>query len=69
MNDQPDQPQDERTRLRARAADLGILADPDPAARPLTRDEYTAAVESMRGIGPALDAILDDERGPRASIT
>lgn len=49
----------ERVRLRARAA--GMLAETAPGSQ-LLDGEYDAAVQSLRGLGPVLDEILDEER-------
>ncbi|HTK65744.1 MAG TPA: toxin-antitoxin system HicB family antitoxin [Pseudonocardia sp.] len=51
---------DPRTRLRSRAQAAGVLREVpaqrvDPARR-------RSAVEAMRGIGPVLDDLLDEER-------
>lgn len=50
----------DRVRLRARAAGL---VPHITSATPLTDSEYRHAVQSLRGLGPVLDEILDDERG------
>ncbi|HEU5127586.1 MAG TPA: toxin-antitoxin system HicB family antitoxin [Glycomyces sp.] len=51
-------------RVKARAAGLGILAPPlQPVENTEDIDELRArAIESMRGAGPVIDAILDEDR-------
>jgi len=65
-------PDDSRTadeRVKARAAALGMLAPPLPhVGEPLDPDIdidelRERAIESMRGVGPILDSILDEDRG------
>lgn len=51
---------DRRTRLRARAASAGMLRS--VAAPALSQAERSAIVESTRGLGPMVDALLARER-------
>ncbi len=55
------EPTDRRTRLRARAAALNLLAASDPVP-PQTPAQRRATVDSTHGLGPILDAILDADR-------
>ena len=52
---------DRRARLRARAVALGTAAA--VPSRPLSATKRRAIIESSRGIGAVIDAILEDERG------
>lgn len=52
---------DRRARLRARAAALGILAPTEPVVKQ-TPAQRKAAIESTRGLGPVVDAIIDEDR-------
>lgn len=65
-------PDDSRTaveRIKARAAALGLLAAPLPAPvdskyADMDIDELREkAIDSMRGVGPILDSIIDEDRG------
>jgi len=51
-----------RRRLRAKAHQLGVLAEPHTPRRVLTDAERASALESARGLGPVLDSILEDGR-------
>lgn len=51
-----------RDRLRAKAAALGILHPGTGSGKRQTPAERRRAIESFRGIGPVLDAILDEDR-------
>lgn len=51
-----------RRRLRARAHQLGVLGEQRPARRVLSPDERAAAIDSARGLGKVVDAILEDGR-------
>lgn len=52
-----------RARLRARAASLGILRD--EAASAVTSVDRERAIASAVGIGPVLDAYLEEDRDRR----
>ena len=52
---------DRRARLRARAAAAGVAA-PVTASR-VSLARRRAVIASTRGLGPRIDAILEDERG------
>lgn len=61
-----------RARLRARAAALNVQAAPatasgapDASAPSLPAVARSAAIESTRGLGPLLDAIVDEDRDRR----
>jgi plasmid stability protein len=54
--------QDRTARLRARAAALGILAEPPGAARAVSLEERRRVVDSTRGLGPFIDDFLREER-------
>lgn len=56
---------DPRERLRARAAALGILAEPmgPPPTGPIP--SYEEILEENRGSGPALSEALEWTRGPK----
>jgi plasmid stability protein len=51
---------DRRTRLRAKAAALGVLRS--VPAPPVSEQDRRRALESTRGIGPVVDRLLDEER-------
>jgi hypothetical protein len=51
-----------RRRVRAKAHQLGVLAEPHRARRKLSVDERRAALDSARGLGPLLDDIFEDGR-------
>lgn len=51
-----------RRRVRAKAHQLGVLAEPRRPRRALSALERQAALESARGLGPMLDEILEDGR-------
>jgi plasmid stability protein len=53
---------DRQARLHAKAAELGMLISLD--TEPIHEQAYRDAIESTRGLGPVLDDILADERGP-----
>ena len=52
---------DRRSRLKARAAALNLLA-PTGQAPTQTPAGREAAIASTRGLGPVLDAIIDEDR-------
>jgi plasmid stability protein len=52
---------DERSRVRAKAAALGILAE-DHGAPAIDDRERAALLASSRGRGPVIDEFLHDER-------
>lgn len=54
---------DRRGRLRAKAAAAGLLRPVD--APPVTADERARALDSVRGIGPVVDAELAADRDRR----
>lgn len=51
-----------RRRLRAKAHQLGVLAEPHVSRRHLSDAERGRALASARGLGQVLDNILDDGR-------
>jgi len=51
-----------RRRLRAKAHQLGVLAEPHTSRRHLSDAERARALASARGLGQVLDNILDDGR-------
>jgi plasmid stability protein len=51
-----------RRRLRARAHQLGVLAEPRVPRRLISPDERRAALDSARGLGQVIDEILEDGR-------
>ncbi|TDO44055.1 HicB-like protein involved in pilus formation [Kribbella sp. VKM Ac-2527] len=51
-----------RRRLRAKAHQLGVLAEPHAPRRKLSRVERQTALDSARGLGEVVDAILEDGR-------
>jgi hypothetical protein len=53
-----------RTRVRLRAAALGMLASPlgEPRPTPPTSTERDKILAKTRGMGPILDRILDEDR-------
>ena len=53
---------DRRTRLRAKAAALGILRHVPAPEKPLTPEERQQAIESTRGLGPMADRLINEER-------
>lgn len=57
----PRTPQDERARLREKAREMGVLVEM-PTPRGVSDEEWLAALESTRGIGPVLDEIFTDGR-------
>jgi plasmid stability protein len=56
-------PESRRDRLRLRTATLGLASDDDPY-RPSTSTETDRqkAIDAMRGVGPIIDAIVDEGR-------
>jgi plasmid stability protein len=56
-------PGDRRARLRAKAAALGIWRPVAAPEKRLTPEEREKAIESTRGIGPIVDAYLEESRG------
>lgn len=54
---------DRRTTLRAAAAAAGALRTVE--ARPLSAARRRRALDQMRGLGPQLDRLLDEERERR----
>ena len=57
-------PTDARTRLRLKAAALGMLVE-DPSTTTITAGQREAAIECTRGIGPIAESLIDYERGSR----
>lgn len=55
-----DESTDRRAALRGKARRLGVLAS--TAAPSVTAGTRRAAADTMRGIGPVLDRLLDDGR-------
>lgn len=55
-------PDSRRDRLRLRATTLGILPVDDVYAASMSDAEHRAAIASMRGSGPRIDAILSEGR-------
>lgn len=55
-------PSDLQTRVRAKAAALGILHRRPRSGLPLTPEERQRAIDSTKGLGPVLDQILDEDR-------
>jgi hypothetical protein len=53
---------DPRARLRAKAAALGLLAEPTRRAKTVTLEERRRILESTRGLGQVIDRFLDEER-------
>lgn len=54
---------DRRARLRARARSLGALVEvPVPQVTP---EQRRAGLASTRGLGPVVDALLDEDRDRR----
>ena len=53
---------DRRARLRARAKALGVMAG--RRAEPVSRVRRRRIVASIRGLGPVLAQLLDEEREP-----
>ena len=53
---------DPRARVRAKAAALGMLHPGTTSGPRQTPEARRRAIESMRGIGPVLDDILDEDR-------
>jgi hypothetical protein len=51
-----------RRRVRAKAHQLGVLAEPHASRRHLSEAERARALASARGLGQVLDNILDDGR-------
>jgi plasmid stability protein len=51
-----------RRRVRAKAHQLGVLADAHRPRRVLSPAERQAALDSARGLGQVLDEILEDGR-------
>jgi plasmid stability protein len=51
-----------RRRLRAKAHQLGVLAEPHTPRRTLSSVERQAALDSARGLGQVIDEILEDGR-------
>lgn len=58
-------PSDLQTRVRARAAALGVLHRRPRVGPPLTPEERQRAIDSTKGLGPVLDQILDEDRNRR----
>ncbi|HEX2361159.1 MAG TPA: toxin-antitoxin system HicB family antitoxin [Jiangellaceae bacterium] len=57
----PAEPMDERTRLREKARQLGILVE-RPRTSAVDTDRWRRALASTEGIGPALDKIFEEGR-------
>jgi plasmid stability protein len=55
---------DRRARLRARAAALNMLVVTEPVEQQ-SAAQREAALESTRGLGPVVDAIIDEDRERR----
>ncbi|MFC9694841.1 toxin-antitoxin system HicB family antitoxin [Kribbella sp. NPDC056951] len=51
-----------RRRLRAKAHQLGVLAEPHAPRRTLSPAARRAALDSARGLGQVVDEILEDGR-------
>ncbi|MFI5729620.1 toxin-antitoxin system HicB family antitoxin [Kribbella sp. NPDC051587] len=51
-----------RRRLRAKAHQLGVLAEPHAPRRLLSPAERRAALDSARGLGQVVDEIMEDGR-------
>ncbi|WP_405055884.1 type II toxin-antitoxin system HicB family antitoxin [Kribbella sp. NBC_01505] len=51
-----------RRRLRAKAHQMGVLAEPHAPRRTLSPAERRAALDSARGLGQVVDEILEDGR-------
>jgi hypothetical protein len=51
-----------RRRLRAKAHQLGVLAEPHTPRRVLSAADRQAALDSARGLGQIVDGILEDGR-------
>jgi plasmid stability protein len=58
------EPTDARTRVRLKAAALGILVE-DPSTTTITAKQREAAIKSTRGMGAIADSLIDYERGSR----
>jgi plasmid stability protein len=57
----PAEPTDERTRLREKARQLGVLVE-RPRMSAVDDDRWRSALASTEGIGPVLDKIFEDGR-------
>ncbi|HEY9375908.1 MAG TPA: toxin-antitoxin system HicB family antitoxin [Jiangellaceae bacterium] len=57
----PAEPMDERTRLREKARQLGVLVERQRTSA-VDNDRWRRALASTEGIGPVLDKIFEDGR-------